>query len=149
MPADVRQGDERRIVTLTVAAQLRADCPLSAWTGEAGRCGWCNQTIDGRRRTAWCSDRCRRAFTRNHVWTIARAGARRRAKYTCTRPGCGAGRDDLEVNHIDPRNGGGYADSCAHHADNLEALCHLHHVEVTNAQRLARAAGGRTEVAPV
>jgi len=132
---------------LTAAAQLRLACELSTWAGEAGRCGWCNKPLASARRTAWCSDRCRRAFARNHTWTLARANARRRARYACSRPGCAAGRRELEVNHIDPRNGGGYGESCAHHADNLEVLCHAHHVEVTNAQRRHR--GGAAEQPPL
>ncbi|MCU1676500.1 MAG: hypothetical protein JWM93_1258 [Frankiales bacterium] len=128
---------------MTAAARMRAACPLSAWSGEPGLCGWCNNPISPGPRTAWCADKCRRAFQRNHVWTIARANARRRAKYTCSRPGCDAGRPHLEINHIDPRNGGGYADGCAHHADNLEALCREHHVAVTNEQRAARLAAHR------
>lgn len=45
----------------------------------------------------------------------------------------------VEVNHIDPRRGRGYRSGCGHHLQNLETLCHRHHVEVTAAQR--RAAG--------
>lgn len=45
------------------------------------------------------------------------------------------GAGDLEVNHIEPRRGEGYAAGCHHHLDNLETLCHPCHVEVTTAQR--------------
>lgn len=41
---------------------------------------------------------------------------------------------NLEVNHIEPRKGGGYNNGCAHHLDGLETLCHPCHVEVTKAQ---------------
>jgi 5-methylcytosine-specific restriction endonuclease McrA len=44
----------------------------------------------------------------------------------------------LEVNHIVPRNGGGYGKGCHHHLSNLETLCHPCHVAVTNEQRKAR-----------
>lgn len=45
----------------------------------------------------------------------------------------------VEVNHIDPRRGRGYHSGCGHHLQNLETLCHRHHVEITASQR--RAAG--------
>lgn len=47
----------------------------------------------------------------------------------------------VEVNHIDPRRGGGYGSGCHHHLDGLETLCHRHHVTVTVAQRQAARAG--------
>ncbi len=141
MPADPPATRGGSAPPPSAAARLRLACALSAWLGEPGRCGWCNGPLMPPRRTAWCSERCRRAFARNHTWTLARAAARRRAGYSCSRPGCDGGRRELEVNHIDPRNGAGYGDSCAHHADNLEALCHPHHVEITNVQRLQRTGG--------
>lgn len=42
----------------------------------------------------------------------------------------------LEVNHIFPRRGRGYANSCAHHLENLETLCRQCHQMVTNVQRM-------------
>ncbi len=39
-----------------------------------------------------------------------------------------------EVNHIDPRNGAGYANGCHNHQDGLETLCHTCHVETTKQQ---------------
>lgn len=45
---------------------------------------------------------------------------------------------DLEVNHRDPLVGAGYANSCRHHLDGLETLCHPCHVKVTNRQRSER-----------
>ena len=38
-----------------------------------------------------------------------------------------------------PLVGRGYGLSCAHHPENLEILCHTHHVEVTREQRRLRA----------
>lgn len=40
----------------------------------------------------------------------------------------------LEVNHIEPRKGGGYTNGCWHHLDGVETLCRPCHVEVTKAQ---------------
>lgn len=40
----------------------------------------------------------------------------------------------LEVNHIDPRNGGGYNWGCHNHLSNLETLCHGCHVAETTRQ---------------
>lgn len=127
----------RRASTPTTAARTREvkiACELSTWTGEGGKCHWCNTPLTGRQRS-WCSVACRRAFERNHVWSRARAAARRRDKYTCR--SCGA-TEHLEVNHTDPVNGNGYGMSCKHHQDKLETLCHDCHVPVTNAQAAAR-----------
>lgn len=41
----------------------------------------------------------------------------------------------LEVNHIEPRRGGGYQAGCHNHQANLETLCHRCHVAVTRMQR--------------
>jgi hypothetical protein len=60
-------------------------------------------------------------------------------------PGTFAAPVRLEVNHIVPRNGAGYGFGCWNHQDNLETLCHGHHVEVTNAQRVERKAVQRSE----
>lgn len=43
-------------------------------------------------------------------------------------------RFQLEVNHIVPRNGGGYGRGCHHHLDNLETLCAPCHDLVTSEQ---------------
>ena len=124
----------------------RVACPLSAWTGADNCCQWCNTSISNPRRRSWCSNRCARAWEREHVWRHARAAAKRRAKYHCVRPGCTSPRRDCEVNHITPRNGQGYGQGCHHHAHpnaandgGLEVLCHAHHAEVTAAQAADRA----------
>ncbi|MEE3066611.1 MAG: HNH endonuclease [Actinomycetota bacterium] len=44
----------------------------------------------------------------------------------------------LEVNHITPRNGGGYGWGCHNHLNNLETLCHGCHVAETNRQAAER-----------
>lgn len=44
---------------------------------------------------------------------------------------------DLEVNHIHPLNGIRPTFGCCHHQDNLEAVCHECHVEITTEQRRA------------
>lgn len=125
----------------------RIECRLSTWTGARGRCQWCDTHITESRRRTWCSDRCAHTWQRNHIWRFARATAKRRAKYRCTRPGCDAARRDCEVNHITPRNGDGYGPGCHHHLDadahgvgGLEVLCRAHHREVTSAQARERAA---------
>lgn len=114
--------------------QLRLTCPLSAWTGEPGRCQWCNKALPAGRRTVYCSDKCRRAFEREHFWPRARATARRRGGRSCIN-GCD-GR--IEVNHIEPLVGAGYGPSCSHHQTNLEILCTACHRELTAQQRAQR-----------
>ena len=136
--------------TLPPLVAERITCTLSLWVGEPGRCQWCNEAITGARRRTWCTDACGRAWQREHIWRFSRAAARRRAKYRCTRPGCDAARRDCEVNHREPRNGGGYGPGCHHHlrpdADGkggLEVLCRAHHAEVTAQQATERAAARR------
>jgi len=128
----------------------RITCHLSAWRGELGRCQWCDLVIVAARRRTWCSDSCGRAWQRNHIWRFARSAAKRRAKYRCTREGCDAARRDCEVNHIEPRNGGGYGPGCHHHLEagpdgkgGLEVLCRRHHAEITAQQAATRAAARR------
>jgi 5-methylcytosine-specific restriction endonuclease McrA len=121
---------------LTATERLRIKCTLSVWTGEAGACQWCAAgLVAGGRRKTWCSDKCRRAWERNHIWRRARAAARRRGKYECARCGLHKTEADIEVNHIVPVVGAGYGMSCSHHSSNLEVLCHDCHVAETNRQR--------------
>ena len=128
----------------------RISCPLGAWTGEPGHCQCCNKLIETTRRRTWCSDKCARAWQRNHIWRFARSAAKRRAKYRCVRPGCTAKRRDCEVNHLAAREGGGYGPGCHHHLDpdikgigGLEVLCRVHHAIITSTQATARAASRR------
>lgn len=145
-------------------------CSLAYGPNDEHRCEWCGEALTGRR-TRWCSDECPRAALDQHAWTNARAAALRRDVYTCTR--CigwphlpqpqrldfGADHNaylvavarwrrevtarQLEVNHVKPRNGEGYGPGCHHHLDNLETLCHPHHVAETNHQRRLRCTSGR------
>lgn len=117
-------------------------------TKEAGTCGACGKPLVGRNKY-FCRSApgtyyevgksCRANYAVNHFWGEARAEALRRAGGKCRK--CGEDvkserlREGLEVNHIVPRNGGGYGPGCHHHQDNLEALCHQGHLEVTAAQR--------------
>ena len=120
---------------VSLTDRLTVDCVLSAWTGEAGNCRWCNKEITRPNRRTWCGDSCRRKYERNHVWTRARSAARRRANRRCVT--CGSS-EKLEVNHIVPLVGSGYLASCFHHEGNLELLCHDCHVKVTKQQRADR-----------
>ena len=121
---------------------LRLACPLSSWTGTDGHCQWCDKAIPDGRRRVYCSDKCRRAFEREHFWPRARATARRRGNRTCAN-GC-EGR--IEVNHIAPLVGAGYGPSCAHHQTNLELLCTTCHRVVTARQRSERLAASDCDI---
>lgn len=115
--------------------KLRLNCVETLWSGEPGVCQICANPLKGKRRV-FCSDKCRRWFASNHVWRFARRLSRQRAKYVCSVVDCTTGREGkLEVNHIVPRDGGGYGVGCWHHQSNLELLCHDHHVAVTAKQR--------------
>lgn len=108
---------------------------------EKGHCVKCGKKLEGRRRK-WCSKECVRWYERNHIWSFARVAARRRDKYMCRICGGKEVGDDistrLEVNHIEPRNGGGYGTGCWNHLENLETLCHKDHLIVTAQQRKSR-----------
>lgn len=100
-----------------------------------GACDACGTSLTGRK-TVWCGRACEAEWLRQHQWTVARSAALRLAGRRCTHDGCDV-TVALEVNHIEPRRGRGYGLSCAHHQDNLEVLCHQHHLERTAAQRAA------------
>ncbi len=115
---------------------LRVACDLGLWSGRINACQWCDNDIPvGGRRSTWCSDKCRRAWERNHIWRNARTSARRRGKYECAKCQRTKKETVLEVNHINPVAGKGYGVSCSHHSSNLELLCHDCHVVVTAEQR--------------
>lgn len=81
----------------TALQQQRTDCPLSVWTGTLGACQWCNTLLPAQsRRSAWCSDTCRRSYDRNHLWARARTAAKRRAKNTCEH--CGVMNMNVDSN---------------------------------------------------
>ena len=122
-------------------------CQGPAWkprqsSQEPGTCGACGKPLEGRALWFCRSPRgeaffnqggnsCRARYMANHGWGEARRAAIKRDG-GCVR--CGSS-DRLEVNHIVPRNGQGYAIGCWNHLDNLETLCHAHHLEVTKMQR--------------
>lgn len=111
-------------------------CPLAAGAAPFG-CDQCGKQLTGRR-GRWCNVTCAATFYKNHRWSLARKAAIRRDGGKCVR--CG-GHDGLEVNHIVPLgsvegfDGDRGAESCLHHLDGLETLCHDCHVGVTRQQR--------------
>lgn len=112
-------------------------CALLPYDAVAGVCAACGKRLAGRQ-TRWCGPVCRAVYPENHYWQFARRAARKRDHYGCVR--CGTMNIDApEVNHRIPRNGRGYGVGCHNHLDNLETLCHEHHLRVTRAQRVARA----------
>lgn len=124
---------------MSQSSEMRLACELSGWIGEPGRCQWCNKSLSTKNgRRAFCSSACAKTFEKNHLWNLARRGAKRRAKYKCVRPGCTDDTGYIEVNHITPLVGQGYGQSCFHHEGNLEALCKPHHQIETNRQREER-----------
>lgn len=116
-----------------------ATCSLRPFGGVAGCCDRCGAGLTGRR-TRWCSQDCYDRDFEQHEWGLARRLALARDGWKCVQCGAPAPSRSVEVNHIEPRNGGGYLVGCHNHVDGLETLCHEHHVVVTNAQRTARIA---------
>jgi len=143
------------------SAALLAACALAR--PAPGGCAWCGTVLPARRRT-WCTDTCATAFWNNHWWTQARAAAKRRDRYRCTR--CGerapvrptrkrhpserAYRDAMrawraarktgrvEVNHRVPCRGKHGTLGCEHHLENLETLCAACHKTETAADARER-----------
>ena len=116
-------------------------CQGEEWKPYSGVCGACGRTLTGRNNyfckgSATERDSCAVLWKINHDWWVARREAIRRGDHKCAR--CGS-REQLEVNHITPRNGMGYGDGCCHHQDKLEVLCHGCHAVVTAKQAAARA----------
>lgn len=98
-----------------------------------GHCQRCSTPLPKYRRR-WCSDACGWWWMENHNWNFTRPAALRRDK-GCVK--CGS-RENMEVNHIVPRNGRGYGVGCHNHLDGVETLCRKCHVVVTKAQRAER-----------
>lgn len=115
-------------------------CSLLLYASIPGRCDLDGTALRGRQRR-WCSKGCQTEYMRNHRWSWARKERKRLDRWTCTWPLCDL-RIGLEVNHIDPRVGRGYGFGCWNHQENLETLCHIHHVAVTALQRAQRKADG-------
>ena len=141
-----------------------ADCPMvddRAKADPIGRCNFCGNELPltkaGHQSLVkrWCSSRCSTIFDINHRWTAARFFAILRARLPliveiarwdlnsvfdgsyrlparCER--CYGRTSSPEINHVVPRNGGGYSNGCHHHQTNLEPLCHPCHVAETTAQ---------------
>ena len=109
-------------------------CSLAVGAAPYG-CDQCGKQLVKRER--WCSGLCAAKFYKNHRWTNAREAALRRDG-CCVR--CGS-NNDLEVNHVVPLaslewfDGNRGRESCAHHLDGLETLCHDCHVVETRRQR--------------
>jgi 5-methylcytosine-specific restriction endonuclease McrA len=104
-----------------------------------GCCDACGAPLVGQARR-WCRDGCDDVYWTNHRWPRARGAARRRAdigdgRYRCRR--CGCGTRAPEVNHKTPALGAHAHESCAHHQENLEVLCHDCHQAETKRQRAA------------
>lgn len=120
--------------------ELRKNCKLTLWSGEAKRCQVCNIAIEDNRRTVFCSKKCSLWWERNHVWRKARPAARRRDKYCCTICNVHKNIVNIDVDHIVPVNGVNYnIPSCSHHQDNLQTLCIVHHKEKTSVEAKLRA----------
>lgn len=125
----------------------------SAECAAARLCFLCGGPLVGAQRR-WCRGRsipCWETWAVNHSWTSARREAVLRSsglpasapwtiRYHAGRcDECGA-EGELEVNHVEPRVGRGYGNSCAHHQSNLQVLDHPCHVVETNRQAAERRA---------
>ena len=138
-------------------------CDAIAWAARHGGCDGCGTPLVGRQQR-WCANGCDQLYWQNHRWNQARACALSRARvygwrrrwvgplnsdggvrlawthlgHRCAH--CGTTTTAPEVNHISPALGRHGQESCIHHQDNLEVLCHDCHLDVTRAQRAARTA---------
>ena len=117
-------------------------CVGATWEPGRGVCARCGRPTINRwfcRAQREDSNSCRLVWIRNHYWSDARIAAKKRDGDQCIR--CGS-RELLEVNHIQPLGDGSHSQrSCRHHLDNLETLCHQHHVAVTREQRSRQKTG--------
>lgn len=109
-----------------------------------GRCFWCGEEIDGRRR--YCGHRagCWTLYQQHFAWVTASREALRRADFRCENCGCeekgvSHGWDDimtnLRVHHIIPLNGRPRAVSVFNIFWNLIVLCHRCHLEIHTVMR--------------
>ena len=98
-------------------------CPLAFGPNDDGRCWWDGKPLPAHR-ARWCSTGCETAFDEAHIWTLARAAARRRSAGRCSV--CGS-RSEFHVHHRIPVVD--YEPGCQHHPENLEPLCGPHHRE--------------------
>ncbi len=131
---DHHTGDGHRVAT----DRYRADC------SPPRGCRRCGEPARGRF-LFYCSPECNRIFQADHWWPAARFTAlgyeHAGGNYWTPRPTVCAQADDtcsvgdFEVNHIAPLNGDRPTWGCVNHQDNLEPLCHSHHVRETKAQR--------------
>lgn len=115
----------------------------STWQPGSGTCATCGAPLTGRSRWFCKGSRsrgrsgghCGRTWRQNHQWSEAKRAARKRAGGRCEHVDPRYGRclqtRELEVDHIEPRRGGGYATGCWHHQDGLQVLCSAHHREKT------------------
>lgn len=143
-------------------------CRTPGWKPYCGECGYCGKALVNTGYACRAKKSVQpphlQEYNRNHYWGQARYAALRRDDNKCVKcgyqeqyrcPECGGslyggrwcrgcrrepGRGPLEVNHIIPRNGNKDDNSCFHHLDNLETLCHDCHVKETRVQRRHRKA---------
>lgn len=132
------------------------------WSGDLGRCRFCDSTLTGRRRT-WCSSECQDTYADNHFWTQAPPARIALDGYRCVRCGDGPGHPPpnpfyisqfttqqkalrqhvpLEVHHLYPigrvlsRYGTSSTPSgCHNHLSLLVTLCRSCHLRETKAEK--------------
>ena len=110
-------------------------------SGRKGFCWRCDGKLPKYKRQ-WCGEYCRDLYWNNHTWGKGRNAALKRDGWRCGN--CGSG-ENLEVNHIVARQGGGYGNGCHNHLANLETLCRRCHVVVTRRQNAMRRAGSEAQ----
>ena len=101
-----------------------------------GRCFWCGEDIEGRRR--YCSGRkgCWTRYQEHFRWGYASARCLKHYEYTCANcrlelyPAYWNGTRRLEVHHIIPLNGEERTVSVYNIFWNLICLCHACHIEL-------------------
>lgn len=124
-------------------------CPAMLWLSGRRGCDGCGKPLS-KRAHRWCVGNCADLYWQNHRYTLARQACLARSvarfkrlsarrlvptHWRCAK--CGAHTKHPEVNHIQPALGRHSAESCIHHQENLEVLCHDCHVGETRRQRRA------------